>query len=246
VVSVNGVEIRDPGQLHDFIYANLDTPVEVTLRRGGETVTLTATPSSSRPSDQGALGISMGPALVRTGSVIQSVQYGAMAAPCSGCSAVLLPAQRYARPAQPRRESPHRPQGHLRSLRSGRQSRYRKPRSTSPCIRNRLCRDAHVFHPAADRHSHDQSGCAESLPLPGPGWRAHPLCPARVGPAPALPGVGDCTTRLVRMPCWRLWPTSISWTLSIRRLDGPDKPPALQKVLRPAEVPPRLFQNSPS
>ena len=93
VVTVNGVQIRDAGQLHDFIYANLDTPVEVTLRRGTETVTLTATPSSSRPSDQGALGISMGPALVRTGSVIQSVQYGAMAVSAQARLLVLLPAQ---------------------------------------------------------------------------------------------------------------------------------------------------------
>jgi regulator of sigma E protease len=93
VVSVNGVEIRDPGQLHDFIYANLDTPVEVTLRRGTETVTLTATPSSSRPADQGALGISMGPALVRTGSIIQSARYGAMAVSAQARLLVLLPAQ---------------------------------------------------------------------------------------------------------------------------------------------------------
>jgi regulator of sigma E protease len=93
VVSVNGVEIRDSGQLHDLIYANLDTPIEVTLRRGVENVTVTVIPSSTRPVDQGALGISMGPALVRPGSVIKSVQYGAMAVSVQARLLVLLPAQ---------------------------------------------------------------------------------------------------------------------------------------------------------
>ena len=49
VVSVNGIAIHDAGQLHDLIYANLDTPVDVTVRRGTETFSFTATPSSSRP-----------------------------------------------------------------------------------------------------------------------------------------------------------------------------------------------------
>ena len=93
VVSVNGVAIRDSGQLHDIIYANLDTPLEVTLRRGTETVTVTATPSSTRPADQGALGVSMGPALVRPGSVIQSIRYGAIAVSAQTRLLVLLPAQ---------------------------------------------------------------------------------------------------------------------------------------------------------
>jgi regulator of sigma E protease len=93
VVSVNGVAIRDSGHLHDIIYANLDTPLEVTLRRGTETVTVMATPSSTRPADQGALGISMGPALVRPGSVIQSLRYGAIAVSAQARLLVLLPAQ---------------------------------------------------------------------------------------------------------------------------------------------------------
>jgi regulator of sigma E protease len=143
VVSVNGVQVRDPGQLHDFIYANLDTPVEVTLRRGTETVTLTATPSSSRPADQGALGISMGPALVRTGSVVQSVQYGAMAVSAQARLLVLLPAQLMRGQLSPE-ESRLIGSRELRSLRSGRQSRHRKPQSRlrpEPPPPN-----AHVFH----------------------------------------------------------------------------------------------------
>ena len=93
VVSVNRLAVTDPGQLHDIIYANLDTPIEMTLRRGAETVTVTAVPSGSRPVDQGALGISMGPALVRPGSVITSVQYGAIAVSTQTRMLVLLPAQ---------------------------------------------------------------------------------------------------------------------------------------------------------
>ena len=34
VVSVNGVAVTDAGQLHDLIYANLDKPVQLGLRRG--------------------------------------------------------------------------------------------------------------------------------------------------------------------------------------------------------------------
>lgn len=93
VVCVNGVEIRDPTQLHDIIYASLDKPIEITLRRGAGTVSVTAVPSSTRPADKGALGISMGPALVRPGSVITSLKYGAMAVAVQARLLILLPAQ---------------------------------------------------------------------------------------------------------------------------------------------------------
>jgi len=63
------------------------------LGRGGETIEVTAVPSSARPSDQGALGISMGPALVKTGSVLQSLRYGALAVSAQTRMLVLLPAQ---------------------------------------------------------------------------------------------------------------------------------------------------------
>jgi regulator of sigma E protease len=93
VLRVNGVTIRDPNQLHDLIYSNLDSPVEVTVGRGKESVTVVATPSSMRAAEQGALGISMGPALVRPGSVIQSVRYGAIAVATQTRLLILLPAQ---------------------------------------------------------------------------------------------------------------------------------------------------------
>ncbi len=93
VLTANGVAIHDPTQLHDIIYANLDKPVVFTLRRGDQVVTVTATPSSSRPPDQGALGISMGAALVKSGSLIQSIQYGAIATYGQARLLILLPAQ---------------------------------------------------------------------------------------------------------------------------------------------------------
>ena len=93
VVSLNGAKITDPAQLHDIIYANLDRPVEFVLERSGQTVTLRATPTSQRAKEQGALGISMGPAMLRSGSVIQSLQYGAYAVYGQARALVLLPAQ---------------------------------------------------------------------------------------------------------------------------------------------------------
>jgi regulator of sigma E protease len=93
VAAVNGVEVSDPSQLHDLIYASLDRPIDITLERAGKTVTVSATPSSGRPSDQGALGISMGPALVRSGSLLKSAQYGAIAVYAQTRMLILLPAQ---------------------------------------------------------------------------------------------------------------------------------------------------------
>ena len=93
VVGVNGQAISDPNTLHDVIYANLDKPVTLTLQRGGQTVTVTATPLSSRPQNEGALGISMGYAMVRSGSIIESTGYGALAVYDQISLLVSLPAE---------------------------------------------------------------------------------------------------------------------------------------------------------
>ncbi len=93
IVSVDGHAITDSTQLHDLIYNNLDKPLQVTVQRGKQTVTLTATPSSKRPQGQGALGISMGPAMVPGGSLIESVRYGGLAVYEQVRLLVLLPAQ---------------------------------------------------------------------------------------------------------------------------------------------------------
>ena len=93
VLTVNGAAVDGPNQLHDMIYANLDKPVDLTLRRGTGTVSVTATPLSSRLQDQGALGISMGPVMVHSGSVIQSLKYGSLAVYGQTRALILLPAQ---------------------------------------------------------------------------------------------------------------------------------------------------------
>jgi regulator of sigma E protease len=93
VLTANGETINDSTKLHDVIYANLNKPVQFTLRRGSETINLTATPSSKRPQNQGALGISMGPAMVPSGSVTQSLQYGSLAVYEQTRMLILLPAQ---------------------------------------------------------------------------------------------------------------------------------------------------------
>ena len=93
ILRVNGQSISDPTTLHDVIYANLDKPVTLILQRGNQTVTITTTPLSSRPQSQGALGISMGPAMVRSGSVIESAGYGFLAVYDQISLLVSLPAE---------------------------------------------------------------------------------------------------------------------------------------------------------
>lgn len=93
VISVNGVAVTSPDQLHQIIYSNLDQPLSIVVQRGQQEITLTAVPASSRSQSGAALGISMGPALVRTGSVPQAIRYGAVAVYSQARALVLLPAQ---------------------------------------------------------------------------------------------------------------------------------------------------------
>lgn len=93
VLTAGGQTIADPTQLHDVIYANLDKPIVFTVQRANQTVNLTATPLSSRPQSEGALGISMGPAMVRSGSLIDSLHYGSYAVYVQSRLLISLPAQ---------------------------------------------------------------------------------------------------------------------------------------------------------
>ena len=78
IVSADGQAIT-PNSLYNFVYANLDKPITFTIQRGNQTIFIAATPSSSRAKDQGALGISFGPAvIVRPSSWWQAIPYGAM------------------------------------------------------------------------------------------------------------------------------------------------------------------------
>jgi len=93
ISSVNGQSVSDPTMLRNMIYANLDKPVTLTIQRGNQTVTITAIPLSSRPQSEGALGISMGPAMVRSGSILEATGYGFLAVYDQISALVSLPAE---------------------------------------------------------------------------------------------------------------------------------------------------------
>jgi regulator of sigma E protease len=93
ISSVNGQSVSDPTMLRNVIYANLDKPVTLTIQRGNETMTITTTPLSSRPQSEGALGISMGPAMVRSGNIIEATGYGFLAVYDQISALVSLPAE---------------------------------------------------------------------------------------------------------------------------------------------------------
>lgn len=59
LVSVAGQSITTIDQARALIYDSLDQPLEMTFERNGQPVTLTATPLSTRPANQGALGIGL-------------------------------------------------------------------------------------------------------------------------------------------------------------------------------------------
>ena len=63
-LSAGGETITSQGQLRRIIHASLDQPLDLVLLRDGEELSLTATPSSARPAEVGALGIGMGPKYV--------------------------------------------------------------------------------------------------------------------------------------------------------------------------------------
>ena len=91
VVSVNGQTVSDANTLHDVIFANLDKPTTFLIQRGSQTVTVTATPLSSRA--QTPLGIGMSsPVFMHSGSWAQCVQYGAIAVYVQIRGLVSLPA----------------------------------------------------------------------------------------------------------------------------------------------------------
>jgi len=59
LLSVAGKSVSTLDEARALIRAGIDKPLEMTLERNGQTVTLTATPLSSRPAEQGALGIGL-------------------------------------------------------------------------------------------------------------------------------------------------------------------------------------------
>ena len=59
LVTVSGTPVSTLDEAKALIRASIDKPLEMTLERGGKQITITATPLSSRPAEQGALGIGL-------------------------------------------------------------------------------------------------------------------------------------------------------------------------------------------
>lgn len=59
LLTVSGTPVSTLDEAKALIRASIDKPLEMTLERDGKQVTLTATPLSSRPAEQGALGIGL-------------------------------------------------------------------------------------------------------------------------------------------------------------------------------------------
>lgn len=78
ILSVDGEQITGDEQFRSLIQSHLDQPMQITVQRGDETVEVTATPLSSRPAEEGALGILPGPPMVPAKSFIQAIPYGSM------------------------------------------------------------------------------------------------------------------------------------------------------------------------
>lgn len=59
IVSIAGKPVTSMEEARNLIRASLDQPLEMTLERNGQLLTLTATPLSSRSPEQGALGVGL-------------------------------------------------------------------------------------------------------------------------------------------------------------------------------------------
>ena len=59
LLAVNGKSVSTLDAARALIHLGVDTPIELTLDRSGAQIKLTATPLSSRPAEQGALGVGL-------------------------------------------------------------------------------------------------------------------------------------------------------------------------------------------
>ena len=59
LLAVNGKAVTTLDEARDLIRASIDTPIEFSLERSGVPIKINATPLSSRPKEQGALGVGL-------------------------------------------------------------------------------------------------------------------------------------------------------------------------------------------
>ncbi len=77
LLAVNGTPVSTLDEARNLIRAGIDTPVEFSLDRSGKQMKISATPLSSRPADQGALGVGL--AYPRRAATISEILVGGFA-----------------------------------------------------------------------------------------------------------------------------------------------------------------------
>jgi regulator of sigma E protease len=90
LLSINGQSVTEIDAAIAIIKGNLDQPVEMLIDRGGEQVTITATPLSSRKASEGALGVGLGYP-TRQATFIESVSGGALITGIQAATILYLP-----------------------------------------------------------------------------------------------------------------------------------------------------------
>lgn len=90
LVSINGVDVSDIQPAIEIIRENLDQPVELVINRGGELITVTATPLSSRTAQEGALGIGL-TYPTRPATFVESIAGGATITGLQAATIIYLP-----------------------------------------------------------------------------------------------------------------------------------------------------------
>ncbi len=90
LLAINGEKVTEIESAIAIIQANLDKPVELSIDRNGENITLTATPLSSRLKSEGALGIGLGYP-TRPATFIESVSGGFIITGLQAAAIVYLP-----------------------------------------------------------------------------------------------------------------------------------------------------------
>jgi regulator of sigma E protease len=93
VLQAAGQPVINFDTLSGIVKANLDQPVEFVLQRGEETLTVTATPRSQPPKDQGALGIRMSEFIMPVQTWGETFRYAAASVYDQARAMLLLPAK---------------------------------------------------------------------------------------------------------------------------------------------------------
>lgn len=92
ILSINGQTVSQNSDVSNIIYNNLDKPLTLVVDRGGQQVTITATPLSSRvEGGQGPLGILMAAPATRSATLGEIVSNGVIITGIQAASIVYLP-----------------------------------------------------------------------------------------------------------------------------------------------------------